>query len=258
MKKIIQDFEVAENISLNDTHFILKLNSPTKLPELLPGQFAQVLVPDSGITFLRRPFSICDADYKKNTISFFIKYVGGGTARLRMMKKGDMLNAMLPLGNSFGLDVKGKALLVGGGCGLAPLVHLAKCLHEKKTAMDILVGAGSKNDIFFVDELEKSGGVFITTEDGTEGEKGLVTEHSVLKKLSLEYSKLFCCGPEPMMKAVASLAKENAVDCEVSLENTMACGIGACLCCVTDTVDGHKCVCTDGPVFNTKLLKWRI
>ena len=257
MKKIIQDFEVRENKSLSNVHFILELRSPSELPDIFPGQFAEVLVPDATHTFLRRPFSIHDVDFKNHTISFFIKCVGEGSTKLRTLQKGDMLNVMLPLGNTFGLDLTGKALLVGGGCGVAPLFFLAKCLHEKNIALDILFGACRKEDISLVNEMEKFGNVHVTTEDGSMGEKGLVTAHTVLKDIS-SYSKIFCCGPEPMMKAVAALAKKNSVDCEVSLENTMACGLGACLCCVTETVEGNKCVCTDGPVFNINSLKWQI
>jgi len=257
MKRIIQDFEVAENISLNNLHYVLKLVSPCELPEILPGQFAEVLVPDSKFTFLRRPLSIHDVSLRERSVSFFIKCVGEGTAKLRTLKKGDTLNVMFPLGNGFGLDVIGKVLLVGGGCGVAPLYYLAKALHQNKIEIDILIGAKSSDDISYIDSLKKFGNIFTTTEDGSHGEKGFATQHSVMKNLK-GYSKIFCCGPEPMMKAVASLAKKDSVECEVSLENTMACGIGACLCCVTDTVDGHKCVCTDGPVFNINLLKWQI
>ena len=258
MKKTIQDFEVAEKINLNDSHFILKLKSPTELSEILPGQFAEVLVQGSTSTFLRRPLSIHNVDFKKNELSFFIKCVGEGTAKLRTLEKGDILNVMFPLGNTFGLDIKGKALLVGGGCGAAPLFYLAKYLSDKKTEVEILIGARSKNDLSLIEELKEFGNVHITTEDGSCGEKGLATQHSVFKNIENKFSKIICCGPEPMMKAVASIAKKNSIDCEVSLENTMACGIGACLCCVTETVEGHKCVCTDGPVFNIKSLKWQI
>jgi len=257
MKKIIQDFEVEENVCLNNVHYILKLASPSALPEIQPGQFAEVLVPGTTHTFLRRPFSIHDVDPANNSFSFFIKCVGEGSAKLKTLKKGDLLNVMLPLGNSFGVDIKGKALLVGGGCGVAPLYYLAKRLYEKNIEMDILIGAAGKSDVSLISEMEKFGRVHVTTEDGSIGEKGLVTAHSILNNISL-YAKIFCCGPEPMMKAVAKLAAANSIACEVSLENTMACGIGACLCCVTDTVDGHKCVCTDGPVFNIKSLKWQI
>jgi dihydroorotate dehydrogenase electron transfer subunit len=257
-KKIIQDFEVKENISLNDQHYILTLLSPAELPEILPGQFAEMLIPDSPETFLRRPFSIHNIHPNKREISFFIKCLGKGTAKLRTLQSGDLVNVMLPLGNSFGLDVKGKALLVGGGCGIAPMFYLAKSLAAKNMEMDILVGAKSKEELSLTKELKQFGTVHITTEDGTEGEKGLVTQHSLFKNSRNSYSKIYCCGPEPMMKAVAAIAEKNSIECEVSLENTMACGIGACLCCVTETVEGHKCVCTDGPVFNIKKLKWQI
>jgi len=205
---------------------------------------------------LRRPFSIHNVNYKKNTISFFIKCVGEGTARLRMLKKGDIINVLFPLGNTFDTDIKGNALLIGGGCGIAPLYYLAKCLHEKNIELDILIGAKNINDISLADEFKKLGNVHISTEDGTAGIMGLVTNHPILDNINSGYEKIFCCGPEPMMKAVALIAKNKNINCEVSLENTMACGIGACLCCVTDTVDGNKCVCTDGPVFNIKSLKW--
>lgn len=257
MKKNIQDFEVLENICLNEQHFVLKLLSPADLPEILPGQFAEVLVPDSKQTFLRRPFSIHDVSRSNKTISFFIKCVGEGTSKLRTLKQGDLLNIMFPLGNSFGTDVSGRVLLVGGGCGVAPLFYLAKVLHQNKIDIDILIGAKTSDDISYLDTLKKFGNVFTTTEDGSHGEKGFATQHSIIEKLS-NYTKIYCCGPEPMMKSMAAKAKQNSIECEVSLENTMACGIGACLCCVTETVDGNKCVCTDGPVFNINSLKWQI
>ena len=255
IKKIIQDFEVVANTSLTESHYVLTLSSPTELPEILPGQFAEVLVPDSSVAFLSRPLSIFDVNYKRNELKFLIKCVGEGTAKLRSLKKGDMLNVMFPLGNSFNLDIKGNAMLVGGGCGVAPLYFLAKSLSKKNVGINVFIGAKSKNDILFEDELKSLGKVFITTEDRSEGEKGLITDHSMMKAIAADSDQIYCCGPEPMMKAVASFAKKVSVPCEVSLENTMACGIGACLCCVTETIEGNKCVCTEGPVFNTKTLK---
>jgi dihydroorotate dehydrogenase electron transfer subunit len=258
VKKIIQDFEVASNIDLTESHYVIKLSSPTELPEIFPGQFAEVLVPDSSVAFLRRPLSIFDVNYKRNEMKFLIKCVGEGTAKLRSLKKGDMLNVMFPLGNSFDLDIKGNAMLVGGGCGVAPLYMLAKSLHEKNAGVNIFIGAKSKMDLLLAEELKSFGNVYLTTEDGSEGEKGLVTNHSMMKAIAADSDKIYCCGPEPMMKAVASFANKVTVPCEVSLENTMACGIGACLCCITETIEGNKCVCTEGPVFNTKSLKWQI
>ena len=98
----------------------------------------------------------------------------------------------------------------------------------------------------------------VTTDDGSLGEKGFVTKHSILDDPEIKFDKIYTCGPEIMMKAVAKMARSKGIDCEVSLENTMACGIGACLCCVTETIDGNKCVCTEGPVFNINDLKWQI
>lgn len=119
----------------------------------------------------------------------------------------------------------------------------------------VLIGTRTVKDIILKEEYEKYAAVYYTTEDGSYGEKGYPTQHTILTE---QFDHIFCCGPEPMMKAVARYAYSKHIDCEVSLENTMACGIGACLCCVNDTKEGHKCVCTDGPVFNINDLKWQI
>ena len=119
-----------------------------------------------------------------------------------------------------------------------------------------LLGARSGNDLLLLEEFRKTGEVYITTEDGTEGEKGFVTNHSILEKE--RFDMISTCGPKPMMLAVARYAHKAGIDCEVSLENKMACGVGACLCCVEDTTDGHVCVCKDGPVININKLKWQI
>ncbi len=234
----------------------LKLNEA--LPEILPGQFAEVLVENSATTFLRRPISIHNVDYHQNTVDIYIKCVGKGTAKLRTLIAGDKINLVYPLGNGFGLDFAGDALLVGGGCGVAPLLYLAKTLKKQGRKVTVLIGARNINEISEKEEYQKYGDLFIITEDGSSGEKGLVTSHSVFINDLKSFGKIFCCGPEPMMKAVASIAKQENVSCEVSLENTMACGIGACLCCVTETTQGNKCVCTEGPVFNINDLKWQI
>ena len=117
-----------------------------------------------------------------------------------------------------------------------------------------LLGARSSKDLLMLDIFNRYGRVFITTEDGSEGEKGFVTNHSILQQE--HFDRISTCGPTPMMKAVARLAKVKGIDCEVSLENLMACGLGACLCCVEKTTEGNLCVCKDGPVFNIKKLLW--
>ncbi len=256
MKKVLQNLKVIRNIQLNPDHYLLELLAPEKLPEILPGQFVEVLIDNSKNTFLRRPFSIHNVDYAENTISLLIKRVGEGTRMLGYLEKGDFLNVIYPLGNGFSLPEYDKVLLIAGGIGIAPLLYMAKYLYGKELAHSILIGGKSKQDILRLDEYKKYGKVYITTEDGSLGEKGVVTNHSILKVNNKNFKKIYACGPEPMLKAVARYAEDNNIDCEISLENTMACGIGACLCCVAETTEGNRCVCTDGPVFNLSELKW--
>lgn len=254
MKKFVHNFEVVNNNRLNAQHFVLELRCLEKLPEILPGQFAEVRVDNSITTYLRRPFSIHDVDYKKNTISFLIKQLGEGSAKLSTSAIGDILNIVYPLGNGFAMPSGNNALLVGGGCGVAPLLMLAKHLSRQGIQITTLIGGRSANDILQPDEYGKLGEVLITTEDGSIGEKGMVTSHSLFNEKLQPFSEVYTCGPEPMMKAIAAIAAENGIPCQVSLENTMACGIGVCLCCVVETVEGNKCVCTEGPVFNANYL----
>jgi dihydroorotate dehydrogenase electron transfer subunit len=257
MKKIIQDVKVVSKTFLNPDHFVLELKSPGILPEMVPGQFAEVRIEGSRNVFLRRPLSIHDINETKNTFRFLVKIAGEGTRELSLLGRNDTLNVMYPLGKGFSLSDKGEVLLVGGGCGIAPLLFLARRLHEMGIQQKILLGARSKPDVFEVEIFENFGTVLITTDDGSLGEKGFITQHTIWKEAG-KFNRIYCCGPEIMMKAVAGIAKEKGVDCEVSLENTMACGIGACLCCVTETVRGNECVCTAGPVFNINELKWQI
>lgn len=224
------------------------------LPELLPGQFVNVKVEDSPVTFLRRPVSVHDVEQEKGLLYLLVKIAGPGTAKLSRLTAGEKLNIILPLGNSFKLPSDGRCLLIGGGVGIAPLLHLSKELNRRGMTPEVLIGIRSQKDIVLQEIFGKYATLYYTTEDGSFGEQGYPTEHSLLKET---FDHIFCCGPEPMMKAVAYYAYRKNIDCQVSLENTMACGIGACLCCVADTREGHKCVCTEGPVFNIKDLKWQ-
>ncbi len=255
MAKSVLDFYVLENKKIKKDFFILELAAEKQLPEILPGQFIQIKIDDSPKTFLRRPFSFHDVDYVKNTIKLLVQVAGKGTESLISRKTGDKLELVGPLGNSFSIPGKGeKSLLVGGGCGIAPLYYLAKHLKSNNLNFDILMGFRNRERILEYDEYRKLAPVYITTEDGSEGEKGFVTNHSRLAEAN--YTRIFCCGPDPMMRAVGKYAKAHGIDCEVSLENLMACGFGVCLCCVVDTVDGNVCSCTDGPVFNINKMKW--
>jgi len=258
MAKRIESLKIIDNQRLNKDIFILELSGKEKLPEMKPGQFAEVKVENSPETFLRRPFSIHDVNYGRNTFKLLIQIAGKGTEKLSELKKGDQLNIIYPLGNSFSLpEREQKILLIGGGCGVAPLLFLGKYLKTNGFKPEILLGFRNSERIIEYDEYLKIGKVFLTTEDGSRGEKGFATGHSVLLSTkSTRYDIIYCCGPEAMMKAVGAYSRKSNIECEVSLENLMGCGIGACLCCIVETVKGNLCTCTDGPVFNINELKW--
>ncbi|MDR0437171.1 MAG: dihydroorotate dehydrogenase electron transfer subunit [Bacteroidales bacterium] len=258
MKKVNRQLHVIENRPLSSDIFVLTLGDEQPLPEIKPGQFANILIEPANGALLRRPFSIHDIDFTQRFIKFYIQKKGKGTQQLAKLTHGDLVDVIFPLGNGFTVKgqrskVKGEeplTLLVGGGCGVAPLLYLAKTLNQNGLRPTILIGGRSKKNIHNLEDYVKYGNVLIMTEDGSIGDKGLVTEHSVFNQQKID--QIYCCGPEPMMNAVSKIAKEKNISCQISLENMMACGIGACLCCVTKTTEGHKCVCTEGPVFDVK------
>ncbi|HDZ41925.1 MAG TPA: dihydroorotate dehydrogenase electron transfer subunit [Bacteroidetes bacterium] len=253
----IEDFELIANRRLTRDYFILDLESKGNLPEILPGQFVQMRVDNDRKAFLRRPISVFDVDYDKNIISLLIKQVGSGTKAMSRLSKGERINIIYPLGNCFSLGPENtRSLLVGGGVGVAPLFFLARILSANSHKFKFLLGYQSSEDIIEEERFARMGDLLITTDDGSYGYKGLVTEHPELYEYN--YDRIYCCGPEPMMKAVAAIAHSGNKFCEVSLENTMACGYGVCLCCVVDTTRGKVCTCTEGPVFNIIELKWQI
>ena len=255
MKKFLIDFKIVKNERLSDSYSLFVLEPINgELPEMHPGQFVQVEVPNSKSTYLRRPISINYVDYANNQLWLLVRKAGEGTSSLMKLAENNIVNLMLPLGNGFTIFPGETMLLIGGGVGVAPLLYLGKKAKEAGANVKFLLGARTENDLLELEQFESVGEVFVSTENGGKGEKGFVTQHSVLNSGS--FSRIACCGPMPMMKAVAKIAKENGIECEVSLENVMACGLGACLCCVEDTVEGNVCVCKEGPVFNIKSLKW--
>lgn len=257
--KAAMDMTVTAATAINPLYTLLLLtpSSGEAIPECKAGQFVQVAVPDAPHTFLRRPISINYVDTERNELALLIRRAGEGTARLCDLRPGAIINIILPLGNGFTIPAEqsGRLLLVGGGVGVAPMYALGRALVEAGMSPEFVVGARSESDLLEIDLLRGLGNVNITTDDGTAGEHGLVTQHSVFVS-SDPIQTVYCCGPAPMMKAVARLAASLNAECEVSLENMMACGLGACLCCVEKTVKGNVCVCTEGPVFNTKQLTW--
>ena len=257
MKKFITDFKVVETVAVHELYTLLKLTPAdgSMLPEMLPGQFVQIAVDGSKTTFLRRPISINNVDKDNNQLWLLIRNAGEGTRALMQLQPGENVNIMLPLGNGFSLPegAASRLLLVGGGVGVAPMLYWGTQLKAAGYLPEFLIGARSAKDVLQYDDFAKIGTVHVSTEEGSMGEPGLVTKHSALNQA---IDKIYCCGPAPMMKAIAAIAKEREIDCEVSLENMMACGLGACLCCVENTVKGNVCVCTEGPVFNINQLTW--
>ena len=280
MKKHILDLTVRSVERVHERYVLIKLTQSAALPPMNPGQFVEVRVDGSSSTFLRRPISIHFVDYQNNELWLLVACVGDGTRRMAELQAGDTLNCVLPLGNGFSLPATEvaaannaatapaagkswqKVLLTGGGVGVAPLLYLGKVLKDQGVEPTFLLGARSAKDLLMLSEFQKYGRVLVTTEDGTMGEKGFVTNHSVLQQETFDMIQV--CGPTPMMKAVARYAHEKHICCEVSLENLMACGLGACLCCVEKvkadadaSVATNVCVCKEGPVFNINRLLWQ-
>ena len=258
MKKYLLDLKVVANERLASNFVLLKLQGDQSLPDMLPGQFAELRVDDAPHTFLRRPISINFVDRQQNSVWFLIQLVGEGTKRLATLELGSVVNVLLPLGNGFAMPKRAdeQLLLVGGGAGTAPMLYFGEQLQQKGIHPSFLLGARTASMLLQLDEFSKYGDVYTTTEDGSHGEKGFVTQHSILS--DKHFDRICCCGPKPMMLSVARYAKAQGITCEVSLENKMACGLGACLCCVENTTAGHVCVCTEGPVFNINDLLWQI
>lgn len=245
--------EVAEHISADFALLKLAPVSGAIPQEIAPGEFVQVDIPDSKSTFLRRPISICNVEAGR--LWLLVHRAGEGTRHMVQSSPGDIYNIIFPLGHGFTPAQEGETvLLVGGGVGTAPLLFLGKVLKAKGVDVNFLIGARTKSYLLIVNELIKYGKVFISTDDGSAGTKGTVMANAALAR---HYDRIYSCGPTPMMKAIAAYAYRRGVECEVSLENMIACGLGACLCCVEDTADsGNVCVCKEGPVFNVKRLKW--
>lgn len=257
MDKHIDNFRIISNTPLTERYHLLEVKpiSEIKLTDIKPGQFVQIQCQDNSGLLLRRPISIHDVDIDKNTVSFLVCNVGKGTESICHCQVDDTLNIIFPLGNGFSLSAgrNNKVLLMGGGVGVAPLYYLGKKLKEIKIEPHFLLAARSADLLLRIEDFSSIGNVDVATDDGSLGHKGLITQHPVFHN---DYNMVYCCGPMPMMKAVGLECHKRGITCEVSLENTMACGIGACLCCVEKTIKGNRCVCTDGPVFNIDELTW--
>ncbi len=223
-----------------------------------PGQFIGIY-PKNRATLLPRPISICDFDKDNGTLRIVYRIVGTGTAEFSLYRPGDGVDILGVLGNGFPLDeaTGKKVLVIGGGIGVPPLIGLSRALSEKrKTDGEINMVMGYRDsDTFLSDEFEKYGKLFIATEDGSIGTKGNVID--ACREQNIEADVIYACGPMPMLRGVKAFAEEIGAKAYLSLEERMACGVGACLGCICKTkdTDSHSHVknariCTDGPVFD--------
>jgi dihydroorotate dehydrogenase electron transfer subunit len=270
--KKIETAIVIDNREIAKSIFRMKLQCPWIAARTRPGQFLTVKVNDAGTDpLLRIPLGIHRTE--KGCLYLLYKAVGQATDILKTMKKSDELDVMGPLGNGFNSPkalTKGlEAVLVAGGYGVSPLYCLAETLLSNKVKVTIFIGARDKLGIVCDKELKKLGAtVKITTDDGSCGLKGCVTdalskylrrqnpEDRIQKTESRKGVRVFACGPEPMLRAVAGLAGELGIKAQVSLDEYMACGVGACRGCAVKTVNGIKLACTDGPVFDARDVIW--
>lgn len=254
--------KILSNKNIRAGYYKIALEAPYIAGHAKPGQFIQVRCNDGTEPLLRRPFSVHRVSGK--TFEILYEIIGKGTEILSKKRNGEILDILGPLGNGFTLSTvnrKPSTVLIAGGIGVAPLLFLAEELVKKKIRPVVLIGAKAKNLVLCEKDFKKLGAeVHIATDDGTHGRKGFVSElfNRKLSTVDRQLSTIYSCGPNPMLKCIAGICKEHKLECEVSLEEVMACGIGACLGCVVKIKgNGQKLVCKDGPVFNASEVIWK-
>ena len=245
--------KILEHKKLTDTVFMLRLDAPDIAAAASPGQFVHIRCGDGNL--LRRPVSICSAD--NGVITSVVETRGAGTRWLSTQRAGALLDLMGPLGHGF--DVNGNILVVGGGIGVPPLLFAARRAGGTVTAA---LGFKTSSAVILRDEFESAcSAVYVSTDDGTAGRHGFVTD--IVKELvaGKSFDTVVACGPKQMLQAVAGMAAEKGVRCQVSLEERMGCGVGACLVCACRTIENGgetmSRVCKDGPVFEATEVVWQ-
>lgn len=242
MKQVL--FSVKENTPLTDNVYKMILTGDCS-DITASGQFVNIKI--DGL-FLRRPISVCDRT--DNELTIIYKVVGKGTEMMSKMPEGTVLDVLTGLGNGYDLRICGEnPLLLGGGVGVPPMYMLAKKLIEQGNSVSVILGFNTKSEVFYENEFKALGcDVTVTTVDGSYGKKGFVTD-----ALPENYSYFYCCGPEPMLKAVFKGTKTSG---QFSFEERMGCGFGACMGCSCKTVTGYKRICKDGPVLKKEEILW--
>lgn len=255
---------IISNNKIAPDHYVLSFKMPHAAGGVKPGQFFNIKVNDACAPLLRRPFGAHKIN--RNKIEILYKVVGKATEILAARKKGGKLDIIGPLGNGFTINPQtGKlanrqAIIVAGGHGVSPLIALAKKLSDYGARIAVFIGARTKNHVVCREDFKRlCAKLYVATEDGTAGYKGLITDLLTAKLkniLAHNTPTMYACGPKTMLKEIAGIAKRHRMHCQVSLEEYMACGIGTCLGCAVKTKTGYKLVCKDGPVFNAKDIVW--
>ncbi|MBR2650673.1 MAG: dihydroorotate dehydrogenase electron transfer subunit [Clostridia bacterium] len=242
MKQVF--FEISENRPLTDSVFLMKLLGDTE--GITAGQFVNIKLDGH---YLRRPISVCDCE--EGSLTLIYKVVGVGTESMSKMLPGERLDILTGLGNGYDLSRSGDSpLLVGGGVGVPPLYMLAKKLIAEGKAVSVILGFNTESEVFFENEFRALGAsVTVTTVDGSRGTRGFVTDALD----GIDYTYFYSCGPEPMLKALYHASK---TDGEMSFEERMGCGFGACMGCSCKTVTGNKRICKEGPVLKKEDIIW--
>lgn len=258
MKKLENGIIIA-NDEIQNNIFSMTLKLPIISKNTLAGQFLQIYLP-KGEMILPRPISICNVDKNKGLINIVYQVLGSGTKVLCNLDVGHSLRVLGPLGNGFMYNKNFKKVaLVGGGIGTPPLLQLLKELKIKNTDIEIDVYLGFKKSSILVEDFKKLGAnIFLATDSGEEGVKGTVVD--LIRNKSLRYDEIFSCGPKIMLKNLSVYAHTKEIPCQVSIEERMACGIGACVGCVVEVKDessfNYKKVCKNGPVFYSREVVW--
>ncbi len=244
MKKVI--FTIQTNEKLTDSVYKMTLSGDTS-GIARSGQFVNIQL--DGL-YLRRPISVCD--YEDGLLTLIYKVVGKGTEQMSWLDKGTKLDILVGLGNGYFTEFAGDSpLLIGGGVGVPPLYNLAKNLIAQGKKVTVILGFNTKDEIFYEQEFKNLGAeVLVSTVDGSYGVKGFVTD--AIKEVE-EYSHVYCCGPEPMLKAIYSATNSGG---SYSFEERMGCGFGACMGCSCKTKYGNKRICKDGPVLQKEEIIW--
>lgn len=257
---IDENAQVISNEPLGESLYLIRLASEGIAGDVEPGQFVHMGIPTLQSHILRRPFSIYDADTDLGTIDILYQVVGTGTAEMVEWREGQKTRLLGPIGNRWHAPEDAKrALIVGGGVGAAPLFMLTKELLAQGIHVDAVLGASTSNALVCRDRYASIcfDSAYFATDDGSCGAHGFATVHvEDLLKRDASYDYAAICGPEPFMKAASSMTLAEGIPTQVSLEKRMACGLGACLSCVCDTVDGRKRVCVDGPIFDARKVVW--